>query len=261
MEKDKEYLNPDYSSNIIGEEELPFDSGPSEDDDDDEYYEDFDEDDQNESEIEDYLDKQDKLNNDFMQTSGAFNNNGGNNNSNSPWGSNNSNNGNRQEVNRKKKVIFCDILDCLVETYQSNGRPGLLPRGIYDIKLRFEVWDKLSMFSPERIYAMVPRFLLNSSNGSESWRVMLEYVICSLSEYLRLPYKNCQVLTQTSIGQSKEEVMLSILDGGEYKIPRDEVVQIGIESGLSGQNNRDQLAAEICGIDYIDLNQLMTIYW
>lgn len=196
------------------------------------------------------------------------NNNGGG--TSTPWGnsgsgwnsSGNSNNGNgKQELDRAKKVIFCDILDCLVETFQSNGRPGLLPRGIYDIRLRFEVWDKLGMFSPERIYAMVPRCLLNSSNGSDSWRVMLEYIICSLSEYLRLPYVNCQVLTQTTIGQPKEEMIESVLSGGRFKIPKESVVQIGIESGLYGQNNRDKIAAEKCGIDYIDLGQLMTIYW
>lgn len=300
-------MKPDYLLND-GEEELPFDSGPSEDDDDDLYDEDddFDPNQEDEGILENYLDKQDKLNNSYMQTSGAFNNSGnnwGNNNNSSspwsqnsgggtgwgsswgskpntsPWGSNNnsspwSNNSsspwsspqnnnpsNKQEVDRQKKVIFCDVLDCLIETFQSNGKPGLLPRGIYDIRLRFEVWDKLGMFSPERIYAMVPRFLLNSSNGSDSWKVMLEYVICSLSEYLRLPFRNCQVLTQTSIGQPKEDMMRSILDGGKYKIPREDVVHIGIESGMYGQNNRDQLAAMNCGIDYIDLGQLMTNYW
>lgn len=312
---EEEFLRPDYSE----EEELPYDSGPSEDDDDeDEDYDDFDPNrEEDEGKIERILDEQDKLNNEKMQTSGAFNNNNGgggsswgsNNNNNSsspwnngttassgsswgswnngrpasstPWGSNNNsspwgssgggtswNNGGtnnnpngKQTLDRKKKVIFCDVLDCLVETFQSNGKPGLLPRGIYDIRLRFEVWDKLGMFSPERIYAMVPRCLLNSSNGSDSWRVMLEYVICSLSEYLRLPYVNCQVLTQTAIGQPKEDMIESVLSGGRYKIPKETVVQIGIESGLYGQNNRDMIAAEKCGIDYIDLGQLMTVYW
>lgn len=296
---EEKYLRPDYSE----EEEVPYDSGPSEDDDDIE--DDYNPEQEDEGIIENYLDKQDKLNREYMQTSGAFNNGGGanNNNNTSPWnngnnggsntgwgnswgkttnsapwnngntwnnsgssstswGNNTSNNNNgKQEIDRKKKVIFCDVLDCLVETFQSNGKPGLLPRGIYDVRLRFEVWDKLGIFSPERIYAMVPRCLLNSSNGSDSWRVMLEYVICSLSEYLRLPYMNCQVLTQTAIGQPKEDMIESILSGGKYKIPKEDVVQIGIESGMYGQNNRDQLAAQKCGIDYIDLGQLMTNYW
>lgn len=193
----------------------------------------------------------------------------GNNNSwgtsnNSPWGTSNNNNNpwgtnNKRELDRKKKIIFCDVLDCLVETYQSNGKPGLIPRGIYDIRLRFEVWDKLGCFSPDRIYAMVPKQFLLSSNGSDSWKIMLEYVICSLSEYLRLPFSCCQILTQTTIGQPKEEMIESILAKG--KINRKDAIQIGIESGLSGQNNRDKISAERCRIDYIDLGELMTIYF
>ena len=207
-----------------------------------------------------------------------------NNNNNSPWGKNNSNtpwqqkpsfggwnsnwnsspnnnniwssSGEKKSIDREKRIIFCDILDCLVETYQSNGRPGLLPRGIYDIKFRFDVWDKLSCFNPEKIFAMVPRSLLNSSN-EVSWRSLLEYVVCSLSEYLRAPYHVCQVLLQTEIGQPKEDMMLKVLGN----LDKRKIIQIGVNSGLFGQNNRDQVAANICGIDYIDLSTFMNSYF
>lgn len=299
---EERYLRPDYSE----EEELPYDSGPSEDDDDD-IDEDISNDQEDEGKIETFLDRQENLNNKYMQSSGAFttgnngNNNGGSswgNNGSSPWSQNNGNNpswnsgsswsrnttpwspssgsswnsgnnnspwnnngtnGGKKELNRDKKVIFCDVLDCLVETYQSGGKPGLIPRGIYDVRLRFEVWDKLGCFTPDRIYAMVPKQFLLSSNGSQSWKIMLEYVSCSLSEYLRLPFMNCQIVTQTVIGQPKEVMMSSIIEGG--KIPKDTIVQIGIDSGLYGQNNRDKLAAMKCGIDYIDLGELMNLYF
>lgn len=284
---EREYLRPDYSE----EEELPFDSGPSEDDDDDEIIEDTDED---EGVIETFLD--DNINNNSnnnMQTSGAFNNSSNNNNNqsspwstvnsqptwgwtprnNSPWSQssqptwgsssnnspwNNNSSSTRKELDRQKKVIFCDVLDCLIETFQSNGKPGLIPRGIYDIRLRFEVWDKLSCFSPDRIYAMVPKQFLLSSNGSESWKIMLEYVICSLSEYLRLPFVNCQIITQTVIGQPKEVMIDSVMTKGNIR--KKDTVLIGLDSGLVGQNNRDKLAAQYCNIDYLDLGELMTSY-
>ena len=38
--------------------------------------------------------------------------------------------GQKQEIPRQKSVVFCDLLDCLLETYQSNGLPGLKPRGL-----------------------------------------------------------------------------------------------------------------------------------
>ena len=215
---EERYLRPDYSE----EEELPYDSGPSEDDDDD-IDEDISNDQEDEGKIETFLDRQENLNNKYMQSSGAFttgnngNNNGGSswgNNGSSPWSQNNGNNsswnsgsswsrnttpwspssgsswnsgnnnspwnnngtnGGKKELNRDNKVILCDVLDCLVETYQSGGKPGLIPRGIYDVRLRFEVWDKLGCFTPDRIYAMVPKQFLLSSNGSQSWKIMLEY--------------------------------------------------------------------------------------
>jgi hypothetical protein len=171
------------------------------------------------------------------------------------WGS--SGIGEKKEIDRKKKVIICDVLDCLVETYQSNGKPGLLPRGIYDIKLRFDVWDKIACFNPDKIFAMVPRSLLNSSNGSDSWKVMLDYVVCSFSEYLRSPYQVCQILLQTRIGQPKEELIQQVLGN----IAKESIIQIGVNSGLYGQNNRDQVAATICGIDYVDLGTFLSSYY
>ena len=174
---------------------------------------------------------------------------------NGSWGSSLS--GEKKEINRKKRVIICDVLDCLVETYQSNGKPGLLPRGIYDMRLRFEVWDKIACFNPEKVFAMVPRALLNSSNGSDSWKVMLDYIVCSFSEYLRSPYQVCQIILQTRIGQPKEELIQQVLGN----IAKDDIIQIGVNSGLYGQNNKDQMAAMICGIDYIDLGTFMSSYF
>ena len=174
------------------------------------------------------------------------------------WGSssNNWSSGEKKSIDRTKKIIFCDVLDCLVETYQSNGRPGLLPRGIYDIKFRFDVWDKIACFNPEKIFAMVPRALINSNNR-HSWVVFLEYVVCSLSEYLRSPYQVCQILLQTELGQPKEDFMMGVLKD----LPKEQVIQIGVNSGLYGQNNSDQIAAMRCNIDYIDLATFMNSYF
>lgn len=173
---------------------------------------------------------------------------------NNSWGSNE-----KREINRQKKVIFCDVLDCLIETFQSNGKPGLLPRGIYDVRLRFEVWDKLACFNPEKIYAIIPSSLLSSSNGSDSWRVLLDYIICALSEYLRVPYTNCQIIIQSQLGQTKDTVISSVLKDLTYD--RDDIIHIGLNSGLYGQSDRDLLTSKNLGIDYLDLGQLLSLYY
>ena len=165
----------------------------------------------------------------------------------------------RKEIDRGKEVVFCDVLDCLIETLGSNGKPGLLPRGIYDMRLRFEVWDKIACFNPTRIFAMIPRNLILSSNGSNSWLKLLDYVICSLSEYLRVPYGACQIITLRDFGNGKDALISSIL--GKERIKKSSAIQIGLESGLYGQSNRDILVAQRVGIDYVDLGQLMNMYY
>jgi hypothetical protein len=51
--------------------------------------------------------------------------------------------------------------------------------------------------------------------------------------------------------------MLSIIDDPKKPINRKIILEIGIYSGLSGQSDVDKRAAEICGIDYVDLYNLL----
>ena len=80
----------------------------------------------------------------------------------SPWGSSTSIGGQKIQINRSKKIIFCDFIDGAVEAYGANGKPGLRPRDIYDLHPRFEVWDKLAAFNPERIFFTIPASLIPS---------------------------------------------------------------------------------------------------
>lgn len=289
---ESEYLRPNYS------EEPLYDSGDDYDDDDDEDedYNDYDEGEE-ETKMENYFTEQEKLNERIM-TQSPFsqwgNNNQQNNNqqvpwnqpstqwqptypswnqprptwgnsgsswtpnNNNSWGFNSNQQSNKKEIDRQKKIIFCDVLDCLIETWQSNGKPGLLPRGIYDVRLKFEVWDKIACFNPEKVYGIIPRNLILSSNGSDSWRVLLDYVICSLSEYLRVPYNCCTILAQREFSLSKDVIMKTII---ENQLNKKDIIQIGLDSGLTGQSNRDLISSKSIGIDYIDLGQLMTMYY
>lgn len=171
------------------------------------------------------------------------------------WGT--SQNTQKEQINRSKKVIFIDFLDGIVETFNSNQVPGFLPRDIYDITPRFDVWQKLSAFNPERVYIMVPKNLLPSTNGAQGWEATLTYYCCALSSFLRVPYTNCQILVGSVIGQSKESLMLSVIDDKTKPINRADIVCIGIYSGCNGQPDVDIRAATECGVDYIDLYNLL----
>jgi len=174
------------------------------------------------------------------------------------WGSSfggSSGSNQKEQIPRQKKVIFCDFLDCLVETYQSNGLPGLKPRDIYDLKPRFNVWEKIAAFNPQRIFALIPPNTLSTTNGSDGWNVAMTYYCCCLSAFLNIPFVNCQVLAQSEVGQPKEIAILQTIQ--RYGIPRTDIVYVGIYSGVGGQSDKDISAARVSEIDYIDLNTLL----
>ena len=132
-----------------------------------------------------------------------------------------------------------------------------LPRDIYDLKPRFEVWQKLAAFNPKQVYAMIPVNLIPNTNGDEAWVKTLEYFCCCLSAFLQLPPGSCRILAQTLIGQPKQDLMASILHSGGIITNLKDAIYVGIYSGLAGQSNKDMVAAEACGIDYLDLGMLL----
>lgn len=172
------------------------------------------------------------------------------------WGSGNNTNNQKEQINRDKQIIFCDFLDCIVETYDSQGRPGYLPRDIYDLRPRFEVWQRIAAFNPKQVYPMIPVNLIPNTTGDVGWIKTLEYFCCALGAFLQLSPGSCRILAQTVIGQPKESLISSVLNSG-MAIRKEDVIYIGIYSGLAGQSNKDQVAAQRCGIDYVDLGILL----
>lgn len=187
-----------------------------------------------------------------------------------PWGNNNNqsqqnrnvgNNANSPTINTKtKSIIICDAMDCLVETYESNGKPGYLPRAIFDLKPKFDVWEKLASFNPEKIFIIFPPDQLVPSLGEKSAsKVAMEYIVLCVSTYLRIPRSECTVLQQKNQYTPKNKFLASIVQG----IGRDkeDFVYIGVNSGRYGLSNRDLAAAREVGIDYIDIFNLLDGYY
>lgn len=186
-------------------------------------------------------------------------------NSGSSWTNNNirTTPGDFKGINRSKRVIICDFLDCLVETWQSQGSPGLTPRGIYDLKPRLQVWERLAAFNPDRIYAIIPVNLIPENNNGamgQGLQITLAYFCCAVSSFMKLPYQNCQILAQGQVGQPKYDVISSIINKEGFEIPKEDIIYVGINSGNSAiQSDVDKKAAEICGIDYLDLGELLRL--
>jgi hypothetical protein len=194
---------------------------------------------------------------------------GSNNQPSTPWGSGNTGNNyqSQQKIdytinNKRKRIVVCDALDCLVESYDSNGKPGLLPRAMFDLKPNFKVWEKIASFNPEKVYIIFPSNELVPGLGDKYLaRVALEYIVCSITTYLRIPLGDCHVLKQMQQHTPKDRILSSVLEDpnkpGNIVCNPDEVVYIGVHSGRWGLSDRDIRAAKIVGIDYIDIYNLL----
>lgn len=160
-----------------------------------------------------------------------------------------------EAINRNKRVIVCDFLDCITETLSSSGVPGLIPRDVYDLKPRFEVWNKLAAFNPEKMLILVPTNLLfNAAGVSDSWTITINYYCLALCSYIRIPIESCMSLSYDPFVQ-KDSVIMGMM--GSLGVDKKDVVCVGIYSGINGQSNRDIATANRLGIDYVDLYKLI----
>lgn len=160
---------------------------------------------------------------------------------------------------KTKRVVICDALDCLVESYDSVGKPGIIPRALWDLKPKFDVWEKIRSFNPIRVYIIFPNYdLIPSLGGKSSTDIALAYLRRSLSAYLRIPERDCSVLRQMQQHTPKENFLLSV--NREWQ-NLDEIVYVGIYSGKYGLSDGDIQAARQVGMDYIDVFNLLQGYY
>lgn len=156
---------------------------------------------------------------------------------------------------RVKSILIVDALDCLVESYDSNGKPGILPRSIFDLKPKFDVWERLASFNPRRIYVLFPAIgLVPSIGNTESAKIASEYLAQCIAAYLRIPRDLCSIIhvVDNAVKEQNISGILSVNSCG-----RGEVLYVGVRSGRYGLSSEDISAAKKNGIDYMDLYNLL----
>lgn len=157
-----------------------------------------------------------------------------------------------------KKVIICDALDCLVESYDSAGKPGVIPRALWDLKPKLDVWEKIRSFNPEKVYIIFPDYrIIPSLGGQVSTNIALAYFRRSLSAYLRLPEIDCKILLQMQQHTPKDRILSGVVN---REISED-ILYVGVYSGKYGLSGGDLQAAHQVGIDYMDVFNLLQGYY
>jgi hypothetical protein len=158
-------------------------------------------------------------------------------------------------LGNRKKVVICDVLDCLYESWESNGRPNIMPRALFDLKPKFDVWDKIASFNPTRLYVIFPANDIVPAFGNPGVaNLTLEYIKVCISTYLRIRKDSVFILKQQVEGSPKERIVYGAVRDWRNK---EDMVYIGINSGRWGLSSKDADAAHACGIDYIDMYNLL----
>lgn len=170
---------------------------------------------------------------------------------------------------KKYKVLFCDLDGTLIETLSGET----FPKGIWDMKFKFEVLDAIKKLAPEYL------FIVTNQGGIEkgyvnrrNFEFKMEYIIRSMKEYMTnecsqspfIEYQYCDSNSKDHLYRKPNTGMLSsclkkYMNGG--LLQASELLMIGDASGLPGQfSDSDKKTAENFGIDYMDINKFIDTY-
>lgn len=162
-------------------------------------------------------------------------------------------------LDRRKKIIFCDFMNIIVESYN----PPSPPRGAYDLRPKVQVWKKLQCFNPDYIFVIGNEYF---SKGSEEEFVLISeteyWVSTALNQFLQLPLGHCMCKFGAINGNPEFikpniGLMTKTLEMLPKEYSKTEILVIGTRSGIQGQNNRDLEMAQRFGCDYIGIEQLL----
>lgn len=168
---------------------------------------------------------------------------------------------------KKYKYLFCDFDGTLVDTLSGKT----FPEGIWDMKVKFDVLDKIKELNPEYV------FIVSNQGGIESGFInenhfadKCQYVCDIIKEYCKIEnvwFTYCATNDKTAQDRKPNTAMLEYMlemhsDNGYWFNTntelKNEILMIGDASGKEGQfSDSDKKCAENFGIDYLDVNDFL----
>ena len=164
---------------------------------------------------------------------------------------------------KKYKVIFADLDGTLIDTISGE----IFQKGIWDMKFRFEVLDKIKEIKPEYL------FIVTNQGGIESgfvnaynFRAKLEYITRAISEYCDCKCygtycsSNDKLNPHCKPNTGMLEDLLKNTVGYNFNYIKSVSLMIGDASGKEGQfSDSDKKTAENFGIDYMDVDDFVNM--
>lgn len=166
---------------------------------------------------------------------------------------------------KEYKVIFADLDGTLIDTISGET----FPKGIWDMRIRFEVLNKIKEIKPKYLMIVSNQGGIESGFISQSnFSIKLDYICLSISEYC-----NCQCHTMYCATNDKSDPcrkpnvgMLNYLTelhvGDDFDYIKQKSLMIGDASGKEGQfSDTDKKTAKNFGIDYLDVDDFVNTNW
>lgn len=162
---------------------------------------------------------------------------------------------------KKYRFIFADLDGTLIDTLSGET----FPKGVWDMKFKFDVFDKIKEVSPEMVLIVsnqggIEKGFVNAGNFNSK----LDYVCKSIHEYCGCP---CYSIYCTSNDKDDKyrkpntgmlEELCDKCIGGDREEIKASSLMIGDASGKEGQfSDSDKKCAETFGFEYLDIEDFI----
>lgn len=164
---------------------------------------------------------------------------------------------------KQYNILFSDLDGTLIETISGET----FPKGIWDMRLRFDVLDAIKKLHPQYV------FIVSNQGGIESGLVdeynfcaKLHYVVDAISEYCgcKCYGRYCGTNDKSNPYRKPNTKMLENFlkyhAGDDFDHIKQKSLMIGDASGKEGQfSDTDKKTAENFGIDYLDVDDFVKL--
>ena len=165
---------------------------------------------------------------------------------------------------KKYQVLFADLDGTLIDTISGNT----FPKGIWDMRIRFDVLDAIKELKPQCVLIVtnqggIEKGFVNRRN----FEFKMEYIIRSIKEYVGCytEYSYCESNDKANHYRKPNTGMLERMMARIQKhlfrqdnLAKDDCLMIGDASGKEGQfSDSDKKTAENFGIDYLDVEDFV----
>lgn len=163
---------------------------------------------------------------------------------------------------KKYEIIFADLDGTLIDTISGET----FPKGVWDMKIKFDVLDKIKELKPKYILIATNQGGIEKGLVEEfKFRHKLLYICSVIKEYCECKEVfSCYCATNSKTNPNRKpntgmlEYLAETFVGGDFNHIKSKSLMIGDASGKEGQfSDSDKRCAENFGIDYLDVDDFL----